>query len=159
MNQAKLEFSGNNVTSGEAEIVSTGTITSKINITVLENKTHQVNVLTVKLNATVTDDNGNLINDINFNFTIDGKTNITAVYNSDKHQYEAEYNLTKAGIYNVSVTYPVTDNLILYNGTINCTKGTFSDLNDKIDKANGELNLTYNFTYTPEIDGAYVNGM
>ena len=47
----------------------------------------------------------------------------------------------------------------MYNGTINCTKGTFSDLNDKIDKSNGELNLTYNFTYTPEIDGAYVNGI
>ena len=160
LTNGSLELFNNTISKTNADIYNKGgKITSLINITVLENKTFVYDTFEIALNATVCDDNGNLINDVNFNFTIDDKTTITAIYNVTINQYEAMYNLTAPGSYIVSLTYPVTEKLELYNGTIKCTKGSFFDLQNKINKAHDELNLTYNFIFTPEIDDDFVNGV
>ena len=154
MQSGELELSENNVTSGVAEIVNGGgKVTSTIKIKVLQNTTYVYDNFTVKLNATVTDDNGNLIKDIYFNFTIADKS-VKAVYNSTSKQYEAKCPLDYAGYYIVNVTYITDDtNLEVETGAIKCIRGTFTDLQNKINKTtNGVLNLTYNFIYDPDLD-------
>ena len=155
-----LSLKNNTILGSNAEIVNSGgRIISKLNIIVLEGKTFIHDTYRVNLNATVKDDNGNLINDENFKFIIDGN-NCNAKYRTTSKQYEATYTLSAPGSYNVSVIYVINDNLNITNGTINCTQATFTDLQNKIENAENELNLTYNFTYYPEMDeDKFINGI
>ena len=69
-NDGNLTLSGNTL---DNIIYNNGIITSTTNAIVLANKTVDAKCgETVKLNATLTDDNGNLIEDENLQFTVDG---------------------------------------------------------------------------------------
>ena len=155
-NNGTLSLSGNKVFSDKAEIVNgeKGTIPSTINVVVLDGEVKTIDTLVADLNATVTDDNGNLIEDAKFNFTING-VEVPAVYNAASKLYEATYALPAAGIYPVNITYVTDKELVVQNGTIKTIKGTFTDLDAKMYGAisSGVLELEYNFIYTPEIDG------
>ncbi len=71
-----LNLSNNRVSSTKAKIYNEGRIISTTNVTVLANKTVKAEYgKTVTLNATFTDDNGNLIYDSYFNFTVSGVAN------------------------------------------------------------------------------------
>ena len=160
-NDGLLSLSGNKVFSDEAEIVSgeKGTISSAINVVVLDGEVKTIDTFDTTLYANVTDDNGNLIEDAKFNFTING-VEVPAVYNVASKLYEATYALPAAGIYPVNITYVTDKELVVVNGTIKTIAGTYTDLQAKIDAATGSLVLPYNFTYTPGIDDiVFVNGV
>ena len=154
-NAGNLTLSGNNVTSGKSEIKvdATGTITSTIKVTILDGEVKTISTLEANLYAKVTDDTGvNLIEDAKFNFTINGEE-VPAVY--DNGLYKATYTLPGVGIYPVNITYVTDDkNLDVVTGTIAYLKGTFTELQEQIKAANGELNLTGNFIYVEAVDSA-----
>ena len=120
-----MSLSGNKVFSDKAEIVNgeKGTIPSTINVVVLDGEVKTISTLVADLNATVTDDNGNLIEDAKFNFTING-VEVPAVYNAASKLYEAVYTLPAAGIYPVNITYVTDKELVVVNGTIKTIAGT-----------------------------------
>ena len=158
-NVATLTLSNNIVFSDEAEIESQGIIVSTINVKVLDGEVKTISTLDADLFAEVTDDNGNLIKDGKFNFTING-VEVPAVYNASSKLYEATYALPSAGIYPVNITYVTEDELVVVNGTIKTVKGTYTDLQNLIDAAQGTLVLPYDFIYTEEIDGEnFPNGV
>ena len=98
--ESLLYLCNNNITSTKAEIYNKGDIISTSYVTVLENKTVKAEYgQTVTLNATHIDDNGNLIYDTDFNFTVYGVDDpipstyadgiYTATYKVDKIEEKA----------------------------------------------------------------------
>jgi predicted outer membrane repeat protein len=132
-------------------IVSTenAKILSDVIITVLDNGTWKTTDNTYVLNATVTDADGNLIYDKGILFTLNGEVISTINYNDDTGLYTATVDVSKIGIYNVSMTKFNESNI--KTGKIINIKGTFTDLQNKV--AGNDLTLEYNFTYIEEIDG------
>ncbi len=149
-----LTLSGNNVTSGNAEIEvgAKGFITSTIKVTILDGEVKTIETLEAELSAKVTDDEDNLIKDAQFKFTINDEE-VAAVYNAANKLYEATYTLPSAGIYPVNITYASDDELEVENATVKSIYGTFTQLQQLIDNATDTLVLPYNFTYNAEIDG------
>ena len=154
-NDGTLSLNANKVFSDEVEIVNgeNGIVSSTIRITVMGGKTVTVDTIDAeaKLNATITDDNGNLIEDDKFKFTINGDE-IPAVYNAAGKLYEATY-FVSAGIYPVGITYVAEDKLVVQKGTVKRTRGSYTDLQTKVNEADGELVLEYDFAYTEVFDG------
>ena len=160
LNKGNLELSGNTITGVDSEIlVKAGTLTSQINITVMDNKTQDINS-EVELYAAVTDDNGNVITDSGFKFLV-GTTEVAATFNPETKYYEATYNPTTLGEYVVNMTYTTTNNIVVKTATLRYIKGTFTDLANMI--ANVETGKTIvldgDYTYDPEFDADLVDGI
>jgi predicted outer membrane repeat protein len=153
----QLTLSGNKVFSDKTEIVvgSSGTISSQINATVLDNKTHETAEDNYTLTAILTDDKGNLINDSSLKFIVNGVTapNNSTFDASGVYTY-ADYPIDlDKDTYIVSVAIDGIT-IAVKTGTIkNLKVGTFTDLKAKLDAANGDLVLPYDFTYNANIDG------
>lgn len=153
-NSGKLALSNNTVNKTSPGIYNdeTGIITSYLNATILENATVTVEDANVKLTASVVDDNGNLIYDKNFNFTVNG-VNVPAQFSINSNLYEANYTLPRLDIYTVGIVSN-NPNVDVYTGTISYIIGTFTDLNNKITAAEfGFLELPYDFKYDENVDG------
>jgi predicted outer membrane repeat protein len=149
-----LSLSKNTVSSA---IYNNGTIATKVNATVLENKTIIVEDDVYNLTATYVDDNNNKIYDPNARFTINGVAYDVAPSWEDG-VYIVEYPITvdayyyTVGLSNVSEDY-------LYTGVIRTVKGTFTDLARQM-AAGDTVELKYNITYDEEIDDPeYANGI
>ena len=97
-----LTLENNTISKVSADIVlgANGKIISTVKVIILNGEVKTINTLEATLSANVTDDNGNLINDTNFNFTINGEQ-VPAVY--DNGLYKATYTLPFAGIYPVNI--------------------------------------------------------
>lgn len=156
-NYGTLTLKNNTINTQKAEIFSaaTGKITSKINITILENKTVDFidNVLVV---AKVTDDNGNLITDMGLKFVIGG---VEADASHNDTSYYVTYNQPAIGIYVATMTYSNEDNLVINKATLRNIKGTFTQLQNLIDEAEDELDLNDDFTFNADIDAEYIGGV
>ncbi len=163
LNAGNLKLQNNTINKDVAEIFNNaGTITSYMNATILGNQTVTRNTPKVILNATVIDDKGNLIDDANFKFLINGKDKYDAVYNTTSNLYEVELDLLP-GIYKVNMTYEKeSENIETFIGIYINTRGSYTDLNNQIaNTPDGEtLVLPYNFIYSTEIDGdAFIDGI
>lgn len=146
-----IGLSGN--TFDDNSVFNYGKITSTVKVTVLNNDTVITTDGTVTLNATVTDDNGNFIRDTSFNFVIGGK-NIGATINVTNKIYTATYTIPAPGVYNVTAISTKGEEYIVKNGTVKNYRGSFTDLQARIEAAQNTLDLPYNFTYSAELDGA-----
>ena len=139
-----------------------GTITSKVYVTILDNGTATVDDFVVVVNATVKDENENEIIDDSLMFFTDGDA-VAAEYNDTLGCYQGVLTLPTGGIYTVDAVSETGSAIEVKTATIKCTIGTFTDLQAQIDAAIAEdvtLNLPYDFTYIPEIDGeVYRNGI
>jgi predicted outer membrane repeat protein len=148
---SKFSLSKNNVSGGQADIVSEGEVTSQINVTIYDaNTSLGVNAT---LTAKVTDDNGNLINCTNLYFTVSSVVDDIgpAVYNplTGNYEFEKGFDLS-VGEYDISMKY-TKELTYLRFGTLTITpkRGTFTDLRYQIENTpyGQTLNLTYDFAY------------
>ena len=157
--QGTLDLTGNTF-NGPSVFNYAGTITSKVYAVVLSNKTVTTSDNKYTLNATLTDDNGNFIRDSTLRFVVNGVTVATQPTYINGLYVLSDYPITTDySIYLINVTSSTDDEIIVKTGTIeNLLVGTFTDLQAKIDDAiennSGVLDLTYNFTYNADIDGA-----
>jgi len=124
-NDGELELSNNTVSSTSADIANYyGSILSKINVDILENKTIDF-YGEILITAKVTDDNKNLIKDINFDYDIKGTTGssetVHAVFESGL--YKGTFTTDVPDVYVVNMTYPVTDNLVVKTATLRNMRG------------------------------------
>ena len=167
---ADVYFENNIVNTKEAEIAINARIMTEVTATVLEGQKIKVKGGDkVQLNATLTDDNGNLIYLIYqdmLKFTVsDADSTEIVVQEQDYTKYSANYTVPfETGNYTVSVKENPSGwtqnlpNLKVINATLENdvppVPGTYTDLQAKINKLkDGEvLNLTYDFSYNPEID-------
>ena len=140
-------------------IYNGGTITSKVNAVVLDNKTVETAEDTYPLNATLTDDNGNKIYDPNLKFKVNDDESVSFTsYENGVYTYDA-YAIGFEPKYVVNVTSTGEEKLNVKTGIIkNLKAGTYTDLAAKIADAiannEGVLDLSYDFEYTEAIDGA-----
>ena len=152
----ELFLDGNFINTEEADVVvaSEGVITSYLEIVILGNTTIDTTDDVVTLNATIVDDMGNLIEATGFEFIIDDEETISAEYNNETKLYEAEFEMYGPGIYYVNMTYVETEMLDTSIGIIRNIKGSYTDLQNKIDatEEGDVLVLGYNFIYNEEID-------
>lgn len=154
MTATSLSLKNNTINTAKADIyayTANGVIISEVNVIILDNETVTMNGKKV-ITAKITDDNDNVIRGANFKFDINGNE-LTATYTT-AGTYQATYTNDVAGIYLVNITYPEEDNLIVKTAVLINIKGTFTDLQNQINAAEDELNLTYNFTYVEGIDDA-----
>ena len=156
--EGNLYLDSNNINTEAADVVvdANATIISYLNITVLGNTTVDITDDVIVLNATIVDDMGNLIEAEGFSFTINGNQTVPATYNNVTKLYEAEFDIPEGpGIYYINMTYVETEMLDTYIGIIRNIKGTYTDLQNKIDatEEGGLLVLEYDFAYTEAIDG------
>jgi predicted outer membrane repeat protein len=124
-NDGDLILSNNTVSSTSADIGNYyGSILSKINVDILENKTIDF-YGEILITAKVTDDNKNLIKDINFDYDIKGTTGssetVHAVFESGL--YKGTFTTDVPDVYVVNMTYPVTDNLVVKTATLRNMRG------------------------------------
>ena len=157
-NLGSLALSGNTVN----VIFNNGTITSQVNSTVLDNKTYDIVTADYYINASLVDDNNNKIYDPNLRFVINGQTNSTMpYYNPTNGVYMFILNTTAdERIYVVDTASANEKNLNTKTSIVREIIGTFTDLQKQINKATGDLNLPYDFTYTPEVDdGSFDEGV
>ena len=157
-NLGSLALSGNTVN----VIFNNGTITSQVNSTVLDNKTYDIVTADYYINASLVDDNNNKIYDPNLRFVINGQTNDTVpYYDATNGVYMFILNTTAdERIYVVDTASANEKNLNTKTSIVREIIGTFTDLQKQINKATGDLNLAYNFTYTPEVDdGSFDEGV
>ena len=157
-----LELSGNTIHGNESEIyvATSGKLLSEITVDILNHETVATYDGTYLVNATVTDDNGNPMTIVKgLTFVTDG-AEVEAVYNATTGVYEGLMTLPAPGIYTVNITYIDEDKLNVKTATINNYKGTFQDLQDKIDNAiSGTLDLPYDFAFTPELGDTATEGI
>ena len=157
-NLGSLALSGNTVN----VIFNNGTITSQVNSTVLDNKTYDIVTADYYINASLVDDNNNKIYDPNLRFVINGQTNDTVpYYDATNGVYMFILNTTAdERIYVVDTASANEKNLNTKTSIVREIIGTFTDLQKQINKATGDLNLQYDFTYTPEVDdGSFDEGI
>ncbi len=159
-NQGTLALKNNTI---GGTVSNVGTITTQVNVTVLNNDTITTFDGEVKLNATVTDADGNALFDDSFKFLINGEQ-IDADYDAVRGYYNATYTLPGPGIYPVSAVSTKDENYAVKKGTIKNIKGTYTDLvakiADAVENHSSVLELPYDFKYTPELgDDVYVNGI
>lgn len=150
-----LYLDGNTINSEDAEIYNVLGFIDSIKVTTF-NATVAYGEK-VNLTAIITDNNGNLIYDSGFVFLVKGSDYI-AKYNATTKKYELKdqvFNLP-VGTYDITVNNEQSPDDIVYihKGILTATpkKGTFSDLQYQINASNGELNLSYNFTYDADFD-------
>ena len=137
-------------------IYSNGKITSKVNITILNNLSVDF-IDSVDINAVVVDDNGNIIQDAKFTLTVD---NVAIATSFNDNLYTATYTQSENGIYTVSMKYFDGADLNIKTATLRNIKGTFTDLQNKIKDAGETLTLPYAFAYNEVIDGdKFKNGV
>ncbi|MDO5814030.1 MAG: hypothetical protein Q4Q18_00190, partial [Methanobrevibacter sp.] len=162
-NNGNLSLTGNTI-NGPIVNTANGKINSDIKVTILDNQVKNTTESRYTLYATITDDNGNLIKQIGenlFKFTVDGQE-YGATY--DTQLYIASIILTIPDIYTVNVTYSAGNKLIISSQDKNLIyyRGTYTDLLERIGgKSAGQtLDLPYDFTYNPIIDGdKFPNGV
>ena len=157
-NDGILSLSNNTVVGNGADIANYyGKIVSNIFIEIMENGTYSYHMEDITLNATITDDNGNLIKDINFDFTIGDIDEVHASF--EDGIYTAVYTPTVPGTYVVNISYPGS-NLIVNTSTIIIYK-TLTDLAKLIEDADEGSTIVLNgdYAYVPEFDSALVNGI
>lgn len=166
----QLYLENNTINKEFAEIYTIDTIRSYINATVLENRTVTMNTEdSVKINASVTDDNGNLIYGLDnkgqinlFKITYNGMDYLSTI--PSYTGYTLDFYLSFGEEYMMSMIYKGTGgDFHVNNGVIECVppKGTYTDLNAQIKAIQDgeELNLTYDFTYNPQVDSNFNNGI
>lgn len=128
-NDGDLELSANTVSLTSADIANYyGSILSKINVDILENKTIDF-YGEILITAKVTDDNKNLIKDINFDYDIKGTTGssetVHAVFESGL--YKGTFTSDVPGVYVVNMTYSPSndpeDNLDVKTATLRNMRG------------------------------------
>ena len=118
----------------------------------------------VYITAIVTDDAGNIIKDNSFKFSIDQVGDVDATFNETLLVYEANYTLSAYGVlYTVSMSSGNYGDLEVLTGAFYTVRGTFTDLQNKIDNAIADgtalVELPYNFTYNDAVDGGLKNGI
>ena len=158
-NLGTLSLENNTVKGG---IYNNGTIVSDVNATVLDNKTVNVTTSTYELNATLTDDNGNKIYDPELRFTVNGeKIADKPAYSNGLYTVTSDKFTTDNPSYLIDLAADNEASLATETGVIvNILRGTFTDLQQRIEAANGDLVLPYDFTYDAEIDGDnFVDGI
>ena len=132
-----------------------GAITSEIKAIVLNNETLETDDGNVALRARVTDDNDNVIRDSTLQFVINGEK-VAAVYDVADGYYKGTYTLPAPGFFTVGITSSKNEDITVKTGKVKNIKGSFSDLQGKINDAGGTLDLTYDFIYTEGIDDGSV---
>lgn len=158
-NLGNLELDGNAISNG---VYNEGNITSEYTATVLGNKTINVTATTYELNATLTDGNGNDIYDPNLRFTVNGKEIADQpAYSNGVYTFAYNQFTTDNPSYLIGVNNTNLNSLIIKTGVVvNILRGTFTDLQQRIEASNGDLVLPYDFTYDAEIDGnKFINGI
>lgn len=143
-----LSLRGNNV---DGIIYNGGTITSETTAVVLENRTHDVLTKTYDLIAELFDDSRNHIYDPDFKFLVNGVEVEFASYDRGAYKYE-EYAIVLGQTYLVSAKAPNEEVLTAKTAVIWNLKGTFTDLQSRIDAASRSVTLPYDFTYNGEVD-------
>ena len=152
-----LSLSGNTV---QGIIYNHGVITSATTAVVLDNKTHVANTDTYDLTATLVDDNGNKIQDLGFEFVVNGNKVGFPYYNRGVYLYR-NYTISPGQTYLVGASSYNERQLTVKTAVINNLKGTFLDLQSQISNAiaagESSLNLSYDFIYNNEFDGDYIS--
>ena len=148
-----LDLENNTMTSAKYPINSIGTskIVSEMRVDILNHEEVTAGE-SILITANVTDDNLNPIRSLNFKFTINNEQ-VDAVYNASTGLYEHLYNFETCGVYPVNIVYEGNDKLLVLDATVISNKGTYTDLQYKINHTYDELELHYNFTYNEAIDG------
>jgi len=153
-----LTLSGNTIEGDEVEIIANGEVTSQINVNILNNGTVETNDGTYTVTAIVSDDKNNSIADLDGIKFITNGAEVAAGYNATTKVYEGLLILPAPGIFTVNATY--NEELTVKTATIKNFKGTFQDLQTRVNNSGGVLDLPYDFAYTPELgDDAYVTGI
>ena len=155
-----LVLSGNTIEGVDSEIyVKSGTVTSQINITVMDNETHAFSYKAVDLYAAITDDNGNVITDSGFKFLV-GTDEVAATFNPETKYYEARYTPTAEDEYLVSMNYAGTATLAIKTATISFTRSLI-DIQNMIDAAEegATITLDADYKYVEELDSSIKNGI
>ncbi|MBR6993074.1 MAG: Ig-like domain repeat protein, partial [Methanobrevibacter sp.] len=157
-NDGALSLSNNTVSTTSADIANYyGVIISPIYVEVMENKTYSYHMSDVTLTAVVTDDNGNLIKDINFDFTIGDEDTVYARYSDGI--YSATYTPTVPGTYVVNMSYP-SDNLVVKTATLKFARSLI-DLANIISETNAgdTIVLDGDYAYIAEFDEGLEDGI
>ena len=126
-NDGTLSLSGNTISTTSADIANFyGSIVSPITIKILGNGTDDGTGIVpadlgdiVTISSVMTDDNGNLINDITFEYVVTNGENVEtvrALYNSQTNQNEGLYLIRNAGDHFVSIESYADTDLIIYTG-------------------------------------------
>lgn len=147
-----------NTTKGEIYINGYVNVISPVYVDILKNETVTVLDATYHITAKVVDDEGNIIVDPRFAFSI-GDKSADIAYNPDTGLYEREYLMPGPGIYLVDVKNNYYNDLTIKTGVLYTERGSLTDLERKINASNGTLTLDYNYTYSEDIDGNYSNGI
>ena len=120
----------NTATVGNSIYVMDGTVDSSIiNATILDNKTWDDTDLgdIYILNATLTDDNGNMIYDPSFRFTVDGTViEDVPLYDDETGLYTIPYYIGTAGSKVVSTNYDA-ENLEIFTGILDIPKANITE--------------------------------
>ena len=156
-----LELSGNTIHGNESEIyvAKSGKLLSEITVDILNHETVTTYDGTYLVNATVTDDNGNPMTIVKgLTFVTDG-AEVEAVYNATTGVYEGLLILPAPGIFTVNATYIDEEKLTVKTATIKNFKGTFQDLQTRVNNCGGVLDLPYDFAYTPELGDTTSTGI
>jgi hypothetical protein len=137
-------------------IYNGGLIISQVNSTVLDNTTWYTSDSSYVLYASLVDDKNNRIYDSAFKFVVNNQEIPFEGYNPLTGLYNATYIISSDRFYIVNVTSIREEKLATKIGIIRNIAGTYTDLQDKINKAiqdKVDLVLPYDFIYTGEIDG------
>jgi len=149
-----LSLSGNTI---DNVVYSSGTINTTYTAFVLANQTIYTNESSYILNATLTNEMGNKIYDPNLRFTVNGEQIADQpAYSNGVYTVTYGRFTTDNPSYLISVNTTDLDTLIIKTGVVvNILRGTFTDLQQRIEAANGNpVVLDCNFTYNAEFDSA-----
>ncbi|WP_405306898.1 Ig-like domain repeat protein [Methanobrevibacter sp.] len=126
---ATLELSNNTITGSDVQIfVQSGIdIVSQLKATFLGNQTIPAEFRdTVTLNATLTDENGNVIYDADFRFSVNGETIEGIFFDENTGVYTADYTIQTAGSNIISTNLDLS-NLVKYTGILDVPKVNISE--------------------------------